>query len=182
MFPSDNHFLKLLAYAKDYKQKRNIITFINKSQLNTIKIISKKILNGEIKLNNVQYRGLKNKKLFLRRLSEGKIRSKDLSRNYFTACYIVRIALEQYEKHSKISSRPNRKVGENRRKHSRQRSFSDNSSSEECFSSGESCFPNNESETESEKSARFGETRVNETNSDVSFSDSGEEEKSSEIV
>ena len=58
MFPSENYFFQLLAYAKDHKQKRNIIKFINKSQLNTLKQISKKILNGEIPLNNVQYRGL----------------------------------------------------------------------------------------------------------------------------
>ena len=35
-------FFQLLAYAKDHKQKRNIIKFINKSQLNTLKQISKK--------------------------------------------------------------------------------------------------------------------------------------------
>ena len=32
MFPSENNFLQLLAYAKDQKQKKNIIRFINKSQ------------------------------------------------------------------------------------------------------------------------------------------------------
>ena len=115
MFPLDNAFFKFLAYASDHKQKRNVIKLINKSQLNTLKSIPKSILNGDIQLKKVQFRCLKNKKLFLRRLSQGKIKNKDLSRNYFTACHIVKIALEHYEKHPKISSDTNRKVGENRR-------------------------------------------------------------------
>ena len=111
MFPSENYFFQLLAYAKDHKQKRNITKFINKSQLNTLKQISKKILNGEIPLNNVQYRGLERRKLFLRRLSKGKIRNTDLLHNFITVCYIVKISLKHYEKCPKISSRTCGKVG-----------------------------------------------------------------------
>ena len=178
MFPSENYFFQLLAYAEDHKQKRNIIKFINKSQLNTLKQISKKILNGEIPLNNVQYRGLERRKLFLRRLSKGKIRNTDLLRNFITVCYIVKISLKHYEKRPKISSRTCGKVGKNRRQYSRETSVSDISYSEECFSSDESHFPGDESEVESEKSERFRETTSDEKNSDVSFSHSGEEEQS----
>ena len=53
MFPLDNTFLKLLAYASDHKQKRNVIKLINKSQLNTLKSIAKSILNGDIQLKKV---------------------------------------------------------------------------------------------------------------------------------
>ena len=68
MFPSENNFLKLLAYAKDQKQKKKIIRFINKSQFKVIKNIAQKILNGDIVLKNNQFRILKNKKTFLKEI------------------------------------------------------------------------------------------------------------------
>ena len=37
MFPAENNFLQLLAFAKDQKQKKNIIRFINRSQLKVVK-------------------------------------------------------------------------------------------------------------------------------------------------
>ena len=61
MFPSENNFLQLLAYAKDQKQKKKIIRFINKSQFKVVKNIAQKILNGDIHLKNNQFRILKNK-------------------------------------------------------------------------------------------------------------------------
>ena len=64
MFPSEIFFFELLAYAKDQKQNKNIIRFINKSQLNVIKNIAKKILNGGIHLSRIQFHILKNKKNF----------------------------------------------------------------------------------------------------------------------
>ena len=74
MFPAKTNFFELLAYAKDLKQKKNIIQFITKSQYNVVKNIAQKILNGDIHLTNIQFCILKNKKLFLRNLSEGKIK------------------------------------------------------------------------------------------------------------
>ena len=62
MFPSENNFLQLLAYAKDQKQKTNIMRFINKSQFKVVKNIAQKILNRDIHLKNNQFRILKNKK------------------------------------------------------------------------------------------------------------------------
>ena len=50
MFPAENNFLQLLAFAKDQKQKKNIIRFINRSQLKVVKNIAQKILNGDIHL------------------------------------------------------------------------------------------------------------------------------------
>ena len=76
MFPSENNFLQLLAYAKDQKQKKKIIRFINKSQLKVVKNIAQKILNGDIHLKNKEFHFLKKKKLFLRKLSQGKIKIK----------------------------------------------------------------------------------------------------------
>ena len=78
MFPSERSFFQLLAYGKDKKQKKKIIKFINKSQFNIIKNILKKILNGDIHLQKVQISILRKKKTFLRNLSEGKIKIKDL--------------------------------------------------------------------------------------------------------
>ena len=77
MFPAENNFLQLLAFAKDQKQKKNIlIRFINRSQLKVVKNIAQKILNGDIHLKNKDFHILKNKKLFLRKLSQGKIKIK----------------------------------------------------------------------------------------------------------
>ena len=178
MFPSENNFLQLLAFAKDQKQKKNIIRFINKSQLKVVKNIAQKILNGDIHLKNNQFCILKNKKLFLRKLSQGKIKITDLCQEYIVVSYIVKLAIQQYETCPKISSRSSRKMGKNRRQYSCKRSVSEISSTEEYFTSEES----NLSGEESEKSAGFGENSAPETNSDVSFPNSGEEDESNEIV
>ena len=171
-----NFFFELLAYAKDQKQKKNIIRFINKSQLNVIKNIAKKLLNGGIHLSRIQFHILKNKKKFLRKLSQGKIKIKDLPQEYTIVCYIKKLGLEHYETYPKISSRTCRKVGENRRQYSCERSNSEISSSEECILSEESCFSCGESEIE--KSTRIRETSIAERESDASSSHSGEEEES----
>ena len=178
MFPSENNFLQLLAFAKDQKQKKNIIRFINKSQLKVVKNIAQKILNRDIHLKNKEFHFLKKKKLFLRKLSQGKIKITDLCREYIVVSYIVKLAIQQYETYPKISSRPCRKMGKNRRQYSCERSVSEISSTEEYFTSEES----NSSGEESEKSAGFGENSAPETNSDVSFPNSGEEDESNEIV
>ena len=176
MFPSERNFFQLLAYAKDQKQKKKIIKFINKSQFNIIKNISKKILNGDIHLQKVEFRILKKKKTFLRNLAEGKIKIKDLPQYCTIVCNIVKLGLQQYEKHSKISSGTHRKMGKNRRQNSCERSSSEVSSSDECISSEESYISGEESEIE--KSTRMGEISTPESKFDVSFSNSGEEEES----
>ena len=179
MFPADKIYFELLAYVKDQKQKKNILKFKNKSQYKVIQNIAKKLLNGDIQLKNIQFCILKNKTLFLRKLSQGKIKIKDLHREFYIVCYIVKLGLEHYETHSKIGTRTYQKVGKNRRQYTRERSVSEISSSEEC---SEEHFSTEEEEDtfvsgeESDKSTRFGK------NSDVSFSQSGEEEESSEIV
>ena len=134
MFPSENNFLQLLAFAKDQKQKKNIIRFINRSQLKVVKNIAQKILNGDIHLKNKDFNILKNKKLFLRKLSQGKIKITDLPREYTVVCYIVKLALQHNEICPKISFRPCRKTVKNRRQYSCERSVSEISSSDECFS------------------------------------------------
>ena len=175
MFPNETNFFELLAYSKDLKQKKNIIRCITKSQYNVIKNIAKKILNEDIHLTNIQFRILKNKKLFLRKLSEGKIKINYLPRECSTVCYIIKLGLEHYETRAKISTRTYRKMGKNRRQNSRERSFSEISSSDE-YSSYEEA--SEFSDKESENSARVGENSNPETVSDVSFSCSGEEEES----
>ena len=104
MFPTDKIYFELLAYAKDQKQKKNILKFTNKSQYKVIQNIAKKLLNGDIQLKNIQFHILKNKKLFLRKLSQGKIKIKDLHREFYIVCYIVELGLEHYETHSKIGT------------------------------------------------------------------------------
>ena len=183
MFPAENNFLQLLAFAKDQNQKKNIIRFINRSQLKVVKNIAQKILNGDIHLKNKEFHILKNKKLFLRKLSQGKIKITDLPREYTVVCYIVKLALQHNEICPKISSHPCRKMGKNRRQYSCERSVSEISFSDECFlssssSSEDSYFP----DEESEKPGRFEDRCVPERNSDVSFSNSREEGESIETV
>ena len=172
MFPKENNSFQLLAYAKDQNQKKHIIKFINKSQYCTLKKIAKKLLNGDIHLTKINFRNLKKKKIFLRKLSEGKIKIKHLTQEHVLVCYIVKLGLEHYETRSKISTCTCRKVGENRRQDSSKRCDSYSRTSEEYFSSEESCF----SDDEIEKSTRSREASSDEKNSDVSFSQSGEEE------
>ena len=181
MFPSENNFFELLAYSKDKEQKKNIVKFINKSQFDILKRITKKILNGNINVTKIQFQILKNKKQFLRKLSEGKIKSKDLQKEYTIVCFIVKLGLEHNEICSKISSRTNRKVGKNRRKYSCKRSDSKIiSSEEECITSDGYISTEESSDSDQnskiEQSVRFGETSINNTKSDVSISSSEEEE------
>ena len=184
MFPAENNFLQLLAFAKDQKQKKKIIRFINRSQLKVVKNIAQKILNRDIHLKNKEFHILKNKKLFLRKLSQGKIKITDLPREHTIVCYIVKLALQHNEICPKISSRPCRKMGKNRRQYSCERSVSEISFSDECFSSSSSEEEEDSyfSDEESEKPGRFGDRCVPERNSDVSFSNSGEEGESIETV
>ena len=173
MFPKDNYFLQLLAYGRDKSQKYHIIKFINKSQYYLLKKIAKNILEGVIPLKKNQLKHLGNSKIFIRKLAEGKVKNSDLLRYYTITCYIVKIALEHYETHSKISTSSNRKMGRNRRQEYCKRSFSENSSSDESTSSPESNFSNDY--PESEESARFGKNKEVEQISDVSLSFSEEE-------
>ena len=176
MFPTETNFFEFLAYSKDLTQKKHIIRFITKSQYKVIQNIAKKILNGDIHLTNIQFRILKNKKLFLRKLSEGKIKINCLPRECSTVCYIIKLGLEHYETRAKISTCTYRKMGKNRRQNSSERSFSEISSSDEYSSYEEEA--SEFSDKESENSARVGENSKPETVSDVSFSCSGEEEES----
>ena len=68
VFPAENNFLQLLAFAKDQKQKKNIIRFINRFQLKVVKNIAQKILNGDIHLKNKEFHILKNKKLYFKEI------------------------------------------------------------------------------------------------------------------
>ena len=173
MFPSENNFFELLAYSKDQEQKKNIVKFINKSQLKILQKITNKLLNGNIKLTKIQFRILKNKKQFLRKLSEGKVKNKDLQKEYIIICFIVKLALEHNEICSKISSRTNRKVGKNRSKYSCKRSVSESSfSDEQQYITSDGYISTEESSdsdrnSEIEQSVRFGETSINNTKSDV---------------
>ena len=114
MFPKDNYFLQLLAYGRDKSQKYHIIKFMNKSQYYLLKKIAKNILEGVIPLKKNQLKHLGNSKIFIRKLAEGKVKNSDLLRYYTITCYIVKIALEHYETHSKISTSSNRKMGRNK--------------------------------------------------------------------
>ena len=111
MFPMENNFLKLLAYGKDKKQKYRVIKFTNHIQYSVLKRIALNILRGVIPLNKVQLKYLKHSKVFIRKLAQGKVKTSDLVRYCTVISYIVKIALEHDEVHSKTSFGSHRKVG-----------------------------------------------------------------------
>jgi len=172
MFPVENNFLKFLAYGKDNKQKCRVIKYINISQYNLLKKIALQILNGVIPLKKFQLDYLKQSKNFLRKLSTKKIKVVELGRHFRSICYIVKIALEYYEVHTKTSFSSNRKVGKNRRQRSCETSDSESSSSENSNSSLEEYYS---SSGESEKSEKIRKDEESENISNVSFSVSEEE-------
>ena len=116
MFPRENYFLQFLAYGKDKKQKYYIIKHINKFQYNLLRKIAVNILTGEIPLNKTQLQQLKNFKLVIRQLSEGKLKLCKLTNNYCIIVYMVKISLQYYEACSKISTSSNRRVGKSESK------------------------------------------------------------------
>ena len=83
---------------------------------------------------------LKNSKTLIRKLAEGKVTNKYLATHYMIISYIVKIALEYNEEHSKTCISSNRKVGKIRNKRTCERSFSENSSSQASIISEESYF------------------------------------------
>ena len=170
MFPKERSFIELLAYGKDKSQKYQVIKFINKSQYYFLKKIATNILQGIIPLKKHQLNHLKSSKILIRKLAEGRVASSDLVCHCMSISYIVKIALEHYEKRSKTSTGSNQKMETNRRQQSYERSFSLNSSSDVSASSQESNFS-----TESEQSRRFSKNREIESNSDVPLSFSEEE-------
>ena len=121
-------FFSTASICKRSETEEKKKKIINKSQFNIIKNILKKILNGDIHLQKVEFLILKKKKTFLRILAEGKIKIKDLPRYCTIVCNIVKLGLQQYEKHSKFSSGTHRKMGKNRRQNSCERSSSEVSS------------------------------------------------------
>ena len=176
MFPMENNFLKLLAYGKDKKQKNRIIKFTNHIQYNVLKKIAINILRGVIPLKTFQLKYLKHSKLFIRKLAEGKVKTSDLERYCTVISYIVKIALEHNETHSKTSFSSHRKVGKNKRQQQQrscERSFSESTSSEESVTSQES-YSSSEY-PESEESGRKRQSQQINNTSDVSLSLSEEE-------
>ena len=107
MFPKERSFLELLAYGKDKRQKYQVIKFINKSQYYFLKKIATNILQGIIPLKKHQLNHLKSSKILIRKLAEGRVASSDLVHHCMSISYIVKIALEHYEKHSKTSTGSN---------------------------------------------------------------------------
>ena len=175
MFPMENNFLKLLAYGKDKKQKNRIIKFTNHMQYNVLKKIAINILRGVIPLKKFQLKYLKHSKLFIWKLAEGKVKTSDLEHYCTVISYIVKIALEHNETHSKTSFSSHRKVGKNKRQQQRscERSFSESTSSEESVTSQES-YSSSEYPKSQESGRKRQSQQINNT-SNVSLSLSEEE-------
>ena len=87
-----------------------------------MKKIATNILQGIIPLKKHQLNHLKSSKILIRKLAEGRVASSDLVRHCMSISYIVKIALEHYEKCSKTSTGSNRKMETNRRQESYERS------------------------------------------------------------
>ena len=145
MFLREKLFLQLIAYSEDKKQKFQIIKCINHNQYFELKKIAINILQGVLPLKRNQLKYLKNSKTLIRKLAEGKVTNNYLATHYMIISYIVKIALEYNEKHTKTHISSNRKVGKIRTKRNCERSFSENSSSEGSIISEETNFSSEES-------------------------------------
>lgn len=174
MFPTENYFLKFLAYGKDKKQKYYIIKHINKFQYNLLRKIAVNILTGEIPLNKTQLQQLKKFKLVIRQLSEGKLKLCKLTNNFSIIVYMVKISLQYYEACSKISTSSNRRVGESKSKrYEFKRSTSSTSESNESRGSEGSEIS---SDCEKNTERNGGEEKEEYEISDISLPISEEEE------
>ena len=111
MFLREKLFLQLIAYSEDKKQKFQIIKCINHNQYFELKKIAINILQGVLPSKRNQLKYLKNSKTLIRKLAEGKVTNKYLATHYMIISYIVKIALEYNEEHSKTRISSNRKVG-----------------------------------------------------------------------
>ena len=169
MFLRETLFLQLIAYSEDKKQIFQIIKCINHNQYFELKKIAINILQGVLHLENYQLKYLKNSKTLIRKLANGKVTNNYLATHYMIISYIVKLALEYNEKHSKTCTSSNRKVGKIRTKRTLQRSFSENSTSEGSIISEENNFS-------SEESTRSGNTEKNDDSSEVSSIISDKEE------
>ena len=145
MFLREKLFLQLIAYSEDKKQKFQIIKCINHNQYFELKKIAINILQGVLPLKKDQLKYLKNSKTLIRKLAEGKVTNNYLATHYMIISYIVKIALEYNEKHTKTRTSSNRKVGKIRAKRTCKRNFSENSSSEGSIISEETNFSSEES-------------------------------------
>ena len=145
MFLREKLFLQLIAYSEDKKQKFQIIKCINHNQYFELKKIAINKLQGVLPLKKDQLKYLKNSKTLIRKLAEGKETNNYLATHYMIISYIVKIALEYNEKHTKTHTSSNRKVGKIRPKRTFKRNFSENSSSEGSIISEETNFSSEES-------------------------------------
>ena len=110
MFLREKLFLQLIAYSEDKKQTFQIIKCINHNQYFELKRIAINILQGVLPLKSNQLKYLKNSKTLIRKLAEGKVTNKYLATHYMIISYIVKIALEYNEEHSKTCISSNRKA------------------------------------------------------------------------
>ena len=78
-----------------------------------MKKIAINILQGVLPLKKDQLKYLKNSKTLIRKLAEGKVTNNYLATHYMIISYIVKIALEYTEKHTKTRTSSNRKSGKN---------------------------------------------------------------------
>ena len=68
MFPTDKIYFELLAYAKDQKQKKNILKFTNKSQYKVIQNIAKKIIEWRYSVKKYSISYFKKQKTFFKEI------------------------------------------------------------------------------------------------------------------
>lgn len=148
----DQLFFDFLIKNSDKKQNIQLIKFITKQQLKSLKVIATQILNQTIIISKSEYKKLVKSKSFIRKLGVGKVTTNNLIKNYNIVLEIIKIGLKYYETNAKTCFNSNRKLEQNKRKISRYitKSKSEGYCSSETLSSSSS--ERNESESESESS------------------------------
>ena len=125
----EKYFLEYLAGEKNKKQNCKLLEFIDKHQYKALKQIACNVLEEVIPLDVKQYIILVPHKNFIRKLGKGKVSKSLLVKNCKAVTTLVKIALEHYASHAKVSTGTNRRVGENKRKKLKRKEASSDSES-----------------------------------------------------
>ena len=126
----EKYFLKLLRNDKNKTQSRKLVMYMNTSQFKSLKTIALDILTEKIPLTNSEFNKLFQHKTFIRNLAWGQVSRNSLARKITVISLLVRIALNKYASHSKVSTFTSRRLGKNKRQTYERSETSDSSSSE----------------------------------------------------
>lgn len=98
-------FFCFVFSLRDVDQARNVLSILNKVQRRYLAKLGKDILRGDLKLTRSQHHNFFASRNFIRRLASGRIRRRDLVKNFKIVKKIFSIKYEQDQKNGSSSNR-----------------------------------------------------------------------------